>query len=179
MASSDNMKRDEPATAEFVVMNECQMRADLSYYLGQLWRFGIVLSRSDAVAQKLVEQTCIRALKREPLQFCTNRTDCWLFSIEHSVWFNDYRPDGDGGGCSPYTGTALLPQVMGLPDAHRAAVFLAYVEGLSYREVSEVLSLPVSGVMKNLTAARILLAQIPSQSSPERAGVSTDKGEHQ
>ncbi|WP_271899248.1 RNA polymerase sigma factor [Candidatus Phyllobacterium onerii] len=156
-------------------MNERQMRADLSYYLGQLWRFGIVLSCDNLVAEKLVEQTCMRALEREPVLFCTNRMDCWLFSILHSVWYNSHRfhtfrtgQHNDNlrvrvatryGGPHESEGAALVAQVMELPDAYRATVFLAYVEEMSYREVSQVLALSVDTVTNSLAAARILLAE--------------------
>ena len=139
------------------------MRADLSHYLGQLWRFGIVLSRDGPVAESLVEQTCMRALEREPVLFGTQRMDCWLFSILHSVWFNDYRSHS----CRPgqindnnrvgsalreeslhiSEGAGLVSQVMDLPDLYRATVFLAYVEGMSHREVAEVLALPIDTVI--------------------------------
>ncbi|WP_457299051.1 hypothetical protein [Phyllobacterium sp. P5_D12] len=64
-------------------MNERQKRADLSHFLGHLWRFGVVLSLDDHIAEKLVEQTCIRVLERYPSLPCNQRMDCWSFSIMH------------------------------------------------------------------------------------------------
>lgn len=153
-------------------MNDSQMRADLAYYLSQLWRFGLVLSLDDNIAKRLVEQTCMRALEREPVLVCTQRMDCWLLSILHSVWFDEYR-DGNGqlndnkrvrpgkrdGGPHIRDAAGLVLQVMELPDSYRATVFLAYVEGMSYREVAEVLALPIITVINALTGARILLAE--------------------
>jgi RNA polymerase sigma-70 factor (ECF subfamily) len=52
-------------------------------------------------------------------------------------------------------------------------VFLAYVEGLSYREVAEVLQVPIGTVM-SAAAARVKLAEypplqsVPNPSSGER-----------
>ena len=175
--------------AGFMVMNERRMRAELSHYLGHLWRFGIVLSRDSPVAaERLVEQTCMRALEREPLLFCSQRMDCWLFSILHSVWFNEYhshscRPGqhNDNNRVSlgnpavgPHIcdGAELVSQVMELPDTYRATVFLAYVEGMSYREVAEVLALPIDTVINALTDARVLLAgstRLANESQPGEA----------
>ncbi len=170
-----------------MVMNEHQMRAELSHYLGQLWRFGIVLSRDGPVAERLVEQTCMRALEREPVLFGTQRMDCWLFSILHSVCFNGYRSHS----CRPgqindnnrvgsalreeslhiSEGAGLVSQAMDLPDLYRATVFLAYVEGMSHREVAGVLALPIDTVINALTDARALLAgstSLPKDLSREK-----------
>ncbi len=151
------------------------MRANLSHYLGRLWRFGVILSLDDHIAEKLVEQTCICALELEPVLFCTKRMDCWLFSMLHSFWFNGhrsrrYRPGQLNAnhrvraatrdcGSHERDGAELVLQVMELPNAYRATLFLAYVEGMSYREVAEVLALPVDAVTNALATARILLAE--------------------
>jgi RNA polymerase sigma-70 factor (ECF subfamily) len=52
----------------------------------------------------------------------------------------------------------VLRLVNALPDAQRAAVFLAYVEGLSYKEVAGILDIPIGTVMSRLAAARAKLA---------------------
>ncbi|MBZ9602904.1 hypothetical protein LB462_13585 [Phyllobacterium sp. KW56] len=56
---------------------------------------------------------------------------------------------------------------MALPDACRAAVFLTYVERMSYSEVAEVLALPIGTIMRALVDARILLAEssVPAKDS--------------
>jgi len=132
----------------------------------------VVLSLDDHIAERLAEQTCICALERDPLLTCSQRMDCWLFSILHSIWFHEYR-DGNAklnennpvrpgkrhGGPHISDGTDLVSQVMELPDSYRATVFLAYVEGMSYREVAEVLALPINSVINALTGARTLLAE--------------------
>ena len=48
---------------------------------------------------------------------------------------------------------------MALPDACRAAVFLTYVERMSYSEIADVLALPIGTIMSGLVSARILLAE--------------------
>jgi RNA polymerase sigma-70 factor (ECF subfamily) len=68
----------------------------------------------------------------------------------------------------------VIRRVDALPEAQRETVFLAYVEGLSYREVAEVLQVPIGTVMSRLAAARVKLAEypplqsVPNPSSGER-----------
>ena len=151
------------------------IKAEISQHLGHLWRFGVVLSLDDHIAERLVEQTCICALERDPLLPCSQRMDCWLFSILHSVWFNKHRTTcgRNGHSCNngewtvdrgdapyiAYGADLILHQVMALPDACRAAVFLTYVERMSYSEIAEVLALPIGTIMSGLVSARILLAE--------------------
>lgn len=55
----------------------------------------------------------------------------------------------------------VIRRVDALPEAQRETVYLAYVEGLSYREVAEVLQVPIGTVMSRLAAARVKLAEYP------------------
>ena len=57
----------------------------------------------------------------------------------------------------------VLRQVNALPEAQRTVVFLAYVEGLSYREVAGILDIPIGTVMSRLAAARAKLSGAGSE----------------
>nr|WP_222530254.1 RNA polymerase sigma factor [Azospirillum sp. 412522] len=148
----------------------------MSITLPRLWRYGFVLSRQRDWADDLVQQTCLRALERHRQFQPGSRIDHWLFAILNSVWLNEVRSRrvrfGQGtvdaeaslevDGAREAEAKVLAGQVMrlvgDLPEAQRAAVFLAYVEGLTYREVAAVLDVPVGTVMSRLAAARAKLA---------------------
>ena len=51
-----------------------------------------------------------------------------------------------------------MRRVSRLPTAQRNALFLVYVEGLSYREAAKVLAVPIGTVMSRLATARLALA---------------------
>ena len=53
----------------------------------------------------------------------------------------------------------VMREVQALPEAQRSTVFLVYVEGLSYREAADVLSVPVGTIMSRLAAARETLGR--------------------
>jgi RNA polymerase sigma-70 factor (ECF subfamily) len=162
--------------AEAAIASESDIRSGLTENLSRLWRYGLVLSHRRDVADDLVQQTCVRALERATQFQVGTRLDRWLFAILHSIWLNEIRSrrvrEGQGfvdaeqalvvdGARETEThvmAAQVLRRVGALPDAQRAAVFLAYVEGLSYKEVAAVLEIPIGTVMSRLAAARATLA---------------------
>ena len=164
------------AGAEAVIASEADIRTGLTEHLSRLWRYGLVLSRKRDVAEDLVQQTCVRALERAAQFQPGTRLDRWLFSILHSIWLNEIRAnkvrqgqgfadaeealvfDGAGATETHVAAAELLRKVDALPEAQRSAVFLAYVEGLAYREVADILNIPIGTVMSRLAAARARLS---------------------
>jgi RNA polymerase sigma-70 factor (ECF subfamily) len=153
-----------------------EVQSGLGAHLQRLWRYGMVLSSSSDVAEDLVQATCVRALERARQFEPGTRLDRWLFSILHSIWLNDVRSrrirmgqgfvdaetalvtDGLAAAENQVMANEVLRRVEALPEAQRATVFLAYVEGMSYREVAEILEIPIGTVMSRLAAARAKLA---------------------
>ncbi|WP_390959943.1 RNA polymerase sigma factor [Pseudomonas moorei] len=160
--------------------------------MARLWRYGLLLSRQRHVAEDLVQATCVRALERAGQYEPGTRMDRWLMSILHSIWINEVRArrvrqgqgtvdtdnalsfDGEHVAQTHVLASQVIRRVDALPEAQRETVFLAYVEGLSYREVAEVLQVPIGTVMSRLAAARVKLAEypplqsVPNPSSGER-----------
>lgn len=162
--------------AEAAIASEVDIKRGLTENLSRLWRYGLVLSHRRDVADDLVQQTCVRALERSAQFEAGTRVDRWLLSILHSIWLNEVRSrrvrqgqgfvdadevlvfDGAHETEMHVMANQVLRLVNALPDAQRAAVFLAYVEGLSYREVASVLEIPIGTVMSRLAAARAKLS---------------------
>lgn len=164
----------------------------MGQHLARLWRYGLLLSRQRHVAEDLVQATCVRALERAGQFEPGTRMDRWLMSILHSVWLNEVRArrvrqgqgtiegeevlsfDGEYAAQTHVLAAQVIRRVDALPEAQRETVFLAYVEGLSYREVADVLQVPIGTVMSRLAAARGKLAEypplhaVPTPSSGER-----------
>ncbi|WP_204354337.1 RNA polymerase sigma factor [Pseudomonas putida] len=151
----------------------------MGQHLARLWRYGLLLSRQRHVAEDLVQATCVRALERAGQFEPGTRMDRWLMSILHSVWLNEVRArrvrdgqgtiegeevlsfDGEYAAQTHVMAAQVIRRVDALPEAQRETVFLAYVEGLSYREVADVLQVPIGTVMSRLAAARSKLAEYP------------------
>lgn len=149
-----------------------------------------MLSRQREVADDLVQSTCVRAIERAGQFTEGTRLDRWLFSILHSIWIDEVRArrvrsgkgfvdaeselviDGAQDVETRVTANQVLRQIDALPEAQRVSVFLAYVEGLSYREVAQVLDIPVGTVMSRLAGARAKLAEgVP----PSPAALATER----
>jgi hypothetical protein len=57
------------------------------------------------------------------------------------------------------TDSGLLRVLRGLPDESRTAVYLADIEGYSYREIAEIMGTPVETVMSGLHRGRLRILE--------------------
>jgi RNA polymerase sigma-70 factor (ECF subfamily) len=148
----------------------------LSAELPRLWRYGLVLSGNRDTAEDLVQATCVRALERVHQFEVGTRLDRWLISILHSIWLNEIRArkvrqgqglvdadavlvfDGIRDAETNILAGQVLREVQDLPEVQRETVYLVYVEGLTYREAADTLTVPIGTVMSRLAAARAKLA---------------------
>ena len=112
-----------------------------------------------------------------------------MFSIIHSIWLNEVRARQirnhaslqwneeltetlvDPNGGDPETHALhqqILAAVAQLPDAQRAVMLLVAVEGLSYREAADALSVPVGTVMSRLARARLTIGEMFERAAGRR-----------
>jgi RNA polymerase sigma-70 factor (ECF subfamily) len=176
----------EPARNEGLA-SEHEIRVGISAHISRLRRYGVSLSHRWDDADDLVQATFVRALERAAQFRAGTRLDLWLFSILRSIWLNEVRArrvragqglvDADGvlvfDGVQKTEFHVLANQVLGfvdaLPEAQRTAIHLAYVEGLSYREIAEAMHVPVGTVMSRLAAARARLIESTTPDSADRS----------
>jgi RNA polymerase sigma-70 factor (ECF subfamily) len=167
--------------------SEHEIRAGVGAHISRLRRYGVSLSHRRDDADDLVQATFVRALERAAQFRAGTRLDLWLFSILRSIWLNEVRArrvragqglvDADGvlvfDGVQKTEFHVLANQVLGfvdaLPEAQRTAIHLAYVEGLSYREIAEAMHVPVGTVMSRLAAARAKLIESTTPGSADRS----------
>src|SRR5689334_24330335 len=142
-----------------------------------LRRYARALTRDADIADDLVQDTLVRALRSEHL-FHGGDVRSWLYTILTNLNRNRLRslarrpvispieendaPDLAG----PEAGGRDIERALAtLVDEQRAALLLVVLEGLSYREVAEVQGVPIGTVMSRLARAR---AQIKSYLDGER-----------
>lgn len=156
---------------------------ELAALLPRLRRFAHALSRDQADADDLTQATVERALKSRDQWQAGTRLDSWSYRIMRNLWIDTTRArsrrmlheapadEGLNVGEDPRPGmdAALdLQRIMAamarLPDDQREVVALILVEGFGYREVSEMLDLPIGTVSSRLVRGRTaLLAMVGDQ----------------
>lgn len=157
-------------------------------YLDALYRTALRMTRSEADAEDLVQETYIRAFRfRDQFTLGTNMK-AWLFRILTNTFINTYRrkvaqpevtdlegidesslyrrmADDRAASSSPDPEAELLSRVVDtevtdaleeLPEKFRTAVLLD-VEGFSYKEIAEMLGIPIGTVMSRLHRGRKFL----------------------
>jgi RNA polymerase sigma-70 factor (ECF subfamily) len=140
-------------------------------------------TRNTADAEDLVQETFLRAFRSFDRFDRGSNLKGWLYTIMRNAYINSYRKkqrepetvqgiDVDDwylytkladGGRTPSAETTVLEDLpdedvrralMSLPEASRTVVLLADVEGFSYAEIAEILSIPVGTVMSRLHRSR-------------------------
>ena len=142
-----------------------------------LRRYARALTRTADIADDLVQDTLVRALRSEHL-FHGGEVRSWLYTILTNLNRNRLRSLARRPALSPIEendapdmagpeagGRDIERALATLVDDQRTALLLVVLEGLSYREVAEVQGVPIGTVMSRLARAR---AQIKSFLDGER-----------
>ena len=158
-------------------------------YVDSLYNTAYRMTRNSEDAEDLVQETYLKAYKYyDKFEEGTN-FKAWLFKIMKNTFINNYRkkqripPQSDfadvEGGLesrvrddatsrikSPeeeFLANIVDEQVQaamdGLPADYRIAVILADLEGFSYKEIAEILDVPVGTVMSRLYRGRKLMEE--------------------
>ena len=157
-------------------------------FLDALYRTGLRMTRSEAEAEDLVQETYIRAFRfKEQFTPGTN-LKAWLFRILTNTFINQYRRKAarpettelddveesilyrhmrnvSPGSSSPDPEAELIDSTLSsevkealeaLPEKFRTTLLLD-VEGFSYKEIAEMLDIPIGTVMSRLHRGRKFL----------------------
>lgn len=149
--------------------------------LDRLYSAALRLTRNEADAQDLVQDTYLRAIRAAGQFQKGTSLRAWMFTILHNTFLNQRRDRGrspieadsdaveraaDLGDSAASPEELLMRGVMdadlkealdALPEAFREAVWLRDVEQFSYGEIARIVGIPAGTVMSRISRGRRLL----------------------
>ncbi len=178
--------KDSPERDDTVVRFE----RDVLPLIDHVYRAARRYTQSHADAEDLVQDTMIRAYKGfSGFEDGTN-VRAWIFKILHTTWINNFRKASRRPvewlsadlsdpiatqGVRPSTTRAASAEVealeavsdfevrealQALPESQRLVVYFVDVEGFKYREIAEILSVPLGTVMSRIHRGRRTLREL-------------------
>ena len=152
-------------------------RRQLSAELPVLRRFARALTGDPALADDLVQDCLERAMLKSHLYDPSRPLRAWLFTMLRNLHISGLRRSGratvvktvddlvDGEGAVPpeqeqrLAAGSVSEALERLSPQHREVIVLVGLEEMSYRDVSEILGVPVGTVMSRLSRAREQMRQ--------------------
>ncbi len=156
-------------------------------HLDAVYRMAMQLARHPEEASDLVQDTYLRALKvAERYEEKGGGIRPWLFKILHNVFYSavgkakrqpiavEEFPSAVSGETGPnepppvwdlasleweHVDDRIKSSIEQLRPEYRSVLLLWGVEGLKYREISEIQDIPIGTVMSRLHRARTILAR--------------------
>jgi RNA polymerase sigma-70 factor (ECF subfamily) len=162
---------------------------DAMQYAGQLYSAALRMTRNHAEAEDLVQETYLKAYRGYHTFRSGTNLKAWLYRILTNTYINRYRRQlrrpvetdlgdvedlylyrhiSESGQVAPSAEEEVLDRLVdedvraaveSLPDHFRLPVLLADVEGFSYKEIAEIMDVPIGTVMSRLHRGRKALEQ--------------------
>jgi RNA polymerase sigma-70 factor (ECF subfamily) len=152
-------------------------------YHRPLYRFALSLTHSEDEASELTQQTFyILATKGHQL-YDVSKVKTWLFTTLHRQFlqarrresrFPHYELEKVGNGLPSIApammerldATSVLQALAELDELHRAPLTLFYLDEHSYKEIAEILEIPVGTVQSRIARGKAQLHRILTQREP-------------
>jgi RNA polymerase sigma-70 factor (ECF subfamily) len=166
------------------VADQADFERDAMTFAPQLYSAALRMTRNPADAEDVVQETYLKAYRAYgTFQEGTN-LKAWLYRILTNTYINKYRKQqrrpsevelgelqdlylykrlGEQSGASRSAEEEMLEQfvdgditeaIESLPENFRLPVLYADVEGFSYKEIAEILDIPIGTVMSRLHRGR-------------------------
>jgi RNA polymerase sigma-70 factor (ECF subfamily) len=182
MSLRDSVKASEASSTGDAALRE-RFERDAMPLLPSLYSAALRLTRNPSDAEDLVQETFLRAYRGFGGFTEGTNLRAWMYRILTNTFINSYRkrqrepvtvleeeiPDWylydhmsqDGQAASAETEVLdripdedVKAALEALPEGFRMAVWLADVEGFSYKEIAEILDIPIGTVMSRLHRGR-------------------------
>jgi RNA polymerase sigma-70 factor (ECF subfamily) len=148
-------------------------------HLDALYGYAMALTRNPAMAEDLVQETYLRAVRAFGRLVPDSNLKGWMFAIMRNAWLNqlrhdrlgprfveldveetdrvrwlDERNDPFGDFERKETREQVREAIESLPQPYQEIIVLRDIEGFSYQQIAAVLGCPAGTVMSRLCRAR-------------------------
>lgn len=185
-------------TTETEAERHARFEAEALAYIDQLYAAALRMTRNPADAEDVVQETYAKAYASFHQFTPGTNLKAWLYRILTNTYINSYRKkqrepkisDGENiedwqlARAESHTSSGLKSAetvaLENLPDSDvkealqalapdfRLAVYLADVEGFSYKEIAEIMGTPIGTVMSRLNRGRTQLRKLLGDYARER-----------
>ena len=164
--------------------DQANFERDAMEYASQLYSAALRMTRNPADAEDIVQETYLKAYRAYDTFKEGTNLKAWLYRILTNTYINRYRKLqrrpaevelgelqdlylfkrlGESSGAERSTEESVLDTMVdsdikaaleSLPERFRLPVLLADVEGFSYKEIAEIVDVPIGTVMSRLHRGR-------------------------
>jgi RNA polymerase sigma factor (sigma-70 family) len=159
-------------------MDELSFENVVNAHYEPLYRFALSLSHSEADAGDLVQQTFYRWATKGGQLRDRSKAKSWLFTTLHREFLGQRRHEDkfpkveisteDGHELAAdlpapdkqLDGAEIISALRKLEETYRAPLALFYLEEHSYRDIAEILEIPIGTVMSRISRGKELLRKV-------------------
>ena len=164
--------------------DQADFEKDAMQYAPQLYSAALRMTRNPADAEDVVQETFLKAYRAYDSYSQGTNLKAWLYRILTNTYINKYRKQqrrpsevelgeledlylykrlGEASGATQsaeadmldaFVDTDVIEALESLPESFRLPVLLADVDGFSYKEIAEMLDIPIGTVMSRLHRGR-------------------------
>ena len=164
--------------------DQATFEEDAMQYAPQLYSAALRMTRNPADAEDIVQETFLKAYRAYDTFTAGTNLKAWLYRILTNTYINKYRKQqrrpsevelgelqdlylfkrvGEASGAAQsaeedmldaFVDEGIIEALESLPENFRMPVLLADVEGFSYKEIAEMLDIPIGTVMSRLHRGR-------------------------
>lgn len=141
-----------------------------------LYRFAVTLTHSEADASDLTQSAFERLLRKPEQLRDATKVKTWLFTTLYRLFLQQQRhstrfphvpadgiefPSNDSAKVETQTDAdAVIAALKTIEEPFRSVLVLFYLEEHSYREIAEILDIPIGTVMSRISRGKTLLREL-------------------